>query len=153
MPFFYLDTESYSTIRIENGLDQYMTGADNLITTFCGETGPVKVWDRLSGERMPNEFEDNLLDERVTKVAHNAQFDHNLINVSPGIETPVDQWWCTMAQAYAHGLPGSLEALGPVVGIPNDMQKMAEGKKLIQLFCVPYKGKPRDRDWETLIKL
>jgi DNA polymerase len=79
----------------------------------------------------------------VTLVAHNAQFDRNVVRYGLKIDTPINRWWCTMAQAYAHALPGSLEALGPAVGIPSDMQKIAAGKKLIDLFCISRKGRVR----------
>jgi DNA polymerase len=89
-------------------------------------------------------LEDNLLDARVTKVAHNMPFDRSIARVGDGIDIPLESCFCTMSCAYAHALPGSLEALGPVVGVPNDFQKMSEGKALIQLFCVPdAKGKPK----------
>ena len=39
--------------------------------------------------------------------------------------------------AYAHGLPGSLEVLGIVCGLPRDQQKLVEDGKLIDTFCVP----------------
>ncbi len=143
MKLFFNDAETYGSARIERGLDVYLTGVDPLIWTYCDETSPVECWDIASGARMPNRFQDNMLDERVKKVAHNAQFDRSVSNVGFDWTIPPNQWHCTMAQAYAHGLPGSLEALGPVMGLPADMLKLANGKKLIQLFCVPKKGKPR----------
>jgi DNA polymerase len=118
-------------------------GAESLIWTFAGDERPVQTWDVTSGAQMPNEFEDNMLDERVTKVAHNAPFDNNIARVTLGLDIPWDQWWCTMSQSYAHGLPGSLEVVGMVLGLPADMQKMVEGKKLIDLFCKTPKGQKR----------
>ncbi len=141
---FFNDSETYGSVRIELGLDRYLTGASSLIWTFASDNNPVATWDVTSGARMPNEFEDNMRDERVTKVAHNAQFDRNIAKHTLDLDTPINQWFCTMACAYAHSLPGSLDALGPVVGIPNDYQKMAEGKRLIQLFCQTPKGKTRN---------
>ncbi len=128
---------------MERGLDQYLTGVEPMIATYCREEQPVSCWDITDGSKMPSELEDNLLDERVTLVAHNAQFDRNVIHHGLKIETPINRWWCTMAQAYAHALPGSLEALGPAVGIPGDMQKIVAGKKLIDLFCISHKGRVR----------
>jgi len=143
MKLFFNDAETYSSVRIERGLDQYLTGVEPLIWTYCDETSLVECWDIASGARMPSRFEDNMLDERVKKVAQNAQFDRAVANAAFGWASPPSQWHCTMAQAYAHALPGSMEMLGPVMGLPEDMQKLASGKKLIQLFCVPHKGKPR----------
>ena len=110
---FYCDAETYGSVRIELGLDRYLTGAESLIWTFARDDTPVYTWDVTSGAGMPAMFEDNMLDERVTKVAHNAQFDRNIARVTLGLDVPINQWFCTMACAYAHALPGSLDALGP----------------------------------------
>lgn len=145
MSFFFLDSETRSKTRLDHGLDQYMQTVEPLIWTFGDESGDVDVWDVTEGSEMPAQLEDAILDERVTLVAHNVPFDRNAMRYGHGHDIPLDRWWCTMSQAYAHGLPGSLEALGPVLGLPNDVQKLVAGKKLIQLFCVPKKGKP----WAT----
>ena len=141
---FYFDTETFSRVRIELGLDQYLTGMTPLIYTYALDDRKVEAWDVASGAPLPAFLEDNLLDDRVIKVAHNMPFDHAITRVGLGIEIPWESCFCTMSCGYAHALPGSLEALGPVVGIPNDFQKMAEGKELIKLFAVPQSnGKPK----------
>jgi len=42
------------------------------------------------------------------------------------------------------GYPGSLGDAGAALGIDSDKAKLAEGKKLIQFFCKPFKGMRRD---------
>ena len=42
-----------------------------------------------------------------------------------------------MVQALAHSLPGSLDKLCAVLGVPLDLAKDKAGKALIQLFCKP----------------
>ncbi|MDP2830100.1 MAG: hypothetical protein Q8O37_16030 [Sulfuricellaceae bacterium] len=37
----------------------------------------------------------------------------------------------------SHSLPGSLDKLGDVLGLPLDQQKHKDGKALIRLFCMP----------------
>ena len=142
---FFLDSETRSVTKIDLGLDRYMRTVEPLIWTFGSDQGAVRAWDVTVGTAMPNELEDAVLDERVTLVAHNGPFDRNVLRCGHGIDVPLERWWCTMSQAYAHGLPGSLDALGPVLGLPHDMRKLIEGKRLIDLFCVPRKGKP----WNT----
>ncbi len=121
----------------------YLTGAESMIWTFAREERPVQCWDVTSGAPMPAEFEDNMRDERVTKIAHNVPFDRNIARVTLDLDVPINQWRCTMSQAYAHGLPGSLEALGPVLGLAEDMRKNIRGKELIKLFCSTAKGTVR----------
>ena len=50
---------------------------------------------------------------------------------------PIERWCCTMVQAMQHALPGGLEAIGKILGLPQDQQKNKEGKALIQKFCKP----------------
>lgn len=142
---FFCDSETYGNVDLTKvGLDVYLNNdPESLMWTYARGDAPVQLWDVTSGARMPNEFEDNMLDERVTKIAHNAQFDRNIARYTLGMDTPIDQWWCTMAQAYAHSLPGSLEVLGHVVGLPPEMQKLLRGKELIKMFCSTPKGQVR----------
>ena len=145
---FFVDSETYSRVPITRGLDQYLTGAESMIWTFARGENPVQCWDVTTGAAMPAEFEDNMLDERVTKIAHNVPFDRSIARVTLNLDVPINQWHCTMSQAYAHGLPGSIEALGPVLGLPDDMRKMLRGKELIKLFCSTPKGQVR-KTWKT----
>lgn len=142
---FFCDSETYGTVDLTKvGLDQYLAdGCESLIWTFAREDKPVQMWDVTSGAAMPSEFEDNMLDERVKKVAHNVPFDNNIARVTLGFDIPWEQWWCTMAQSYAHGLPGSLGVIGYVVGLPPEMQKLVRGSELIKLFCSTPKGQVR----------
>ena len=76
---FFCDAETYSSVPLlEEGLDRYLTAVEPLIWTYCDEQGAVGCWDVTGGGLMPSEFEDNVQDERVTLVAHNAQFDRKL---------------------------------------------------------------------------
>lgn len=144
---FFVDTETFGSVNLKkHGFDRYVNGEvlECLIATYARDGKPVGCWDITSGAPMPSEFEDNILDERVKKVAHNAPFDKPVIARALGLETDWSTWHCTMSQAYAHGLPGSLDALGPVLGLPLEMRKLKRGEELIQLFCVPKKGQKRN---------
>lgn len=73
-------------------------------------------------------------------VAHNAAFEQNFWRVIMvgwyGFpEIPVDRWKCTMAKAYAHGLPGSLDGACKALHLP--MQKDDEGHKLMMKLSRP----------------
>lgn len=142
----FVDTETYGTVNLKKyGLDRYLNGdvIECLIVTYALGEQPVSVWDVTSGASMPSEFEDYMLDERIRKTAHNAPFDKKILQTTLGLETDWSAWHCTMSQAYSHGLPGSLEALGPTLGLPMEMRKLKRGAELIQLFCVYHKGKAR----------
>lgn len=78
-----------------------------------------------------------LQDHRVTVIAHNSAFDRTLLRHCWGIDVPVERWQDTMIQAMAHGLPGSLDKIGQIVGLDADQAKDKRGRELIQLFCKP----------------
>jgi len=147
-----LDTETYSTVGVRAGNDRYM-GAPNFACLLASykaslNTPPV-VWRVDEGEPIPEFLAAAVEDPGTKYVAHNAPFDRNALYYGLGIDTDIRQWQCTMAQAYAHGLPGSLETLGAVLGLPPEQQKNTEGARLIQLFCVPDRKGNRKATWRT----
>ncbi len=78
-----------------------------------------------------------LLDPTVTIIAHNSMFDRTLLRHCWGVDVPVERWRDTMVKAMAHGLPGSLDKIGQIVGLEDDQAKDKRGRELIQLFCKP----------------
>lgn len=119
-----------------------------LMVQYAFDNGPVKVWSPAEGEPMPADLLQGYLAQHIQKVAHNAAFDRNVVPrclARAGLISAAqcaalvsaEGWYCTMAQALAHALPGDLDTLGRVLGLPQDMAKLDEGKKLIQRFCKP----------------
>lgn len=138
----FFDWETRSPVPIIYGTPNYATKAEPLILTWAADSDPVKLWDVIGGEPMPREIADLGRDPEATWIAHNCSFDRR-INPLAGLRIPLTRYRDTRSQAYAHGLPGSLETLGKVLGLSEAEAKFAEdGKKLIQLFCVPKEVKP-----------
>jgi DNA polymerase len=73
----------------------------------------------------------------VTVIAHNSHFDRTLVRHCWGIDVPVERWYDTMVQGMSHGLPGSLDRMGQVLGHAPDVAKDKRGRDLIQLFSKP----------------
>lgn len=148
-----LDLETKSEVPIKDGTWVYAAGAEILLLAYAIDDGDVHVWDRASGEVIPKELELALGDPDVTITAHNASFDRTVMlfcsdALVRAAAQDVYRWRCTMAQAYAHGLPGSLDALGRVLRIAADKQKLKTGKELMRLFCIP-PAKNLKRGWAT----
>lgn len=89
-----------------------------------------------------------LLKQADRLIAHNAYFE---IGIWKGVMTPryqwpetsIEQWSCTMARAYAMGLPGSLEKAAAAMGIPQ--QKDLQGGRLAVQMSRPHpKWDPRN---------
>jgi DNA polymerase bacteriophage-type len=149
LSYLYLDTETFSATPIELGLDKYTRDAECLIVTFALDNNPVQIWLPYKEPEIPSALARAIADVNCTFVAHYATFDRLILLRCLKIRLPTSQpaygdvarWQCTRAQAYSHGLPGSLELLGQVVGLPLDQQKLVDDAKLIHTFCVPQAGR------------
>lgn len=140
----YLDLESFSATPITHGTHVYAANAEILLLAYAVDDGEVKVIEQ------PNdELTQLLLDNTVVIVAHNAQFDRTVLRHAWQFETDISRWHCTMAQALAHSLPGSLGDLCQLYHLSEDQAKTKDGKRLIQLFCKP---QPANRKIERATK-
>lgn len=161
MKHLFIDIETYSAADLnKTGVYRYTLEPDFKILLFGysvdGES--VKVVDLASGEHIPLEITEALLDDAVTKSAFNAMFERVCLSrflrdagrLGHGKFLSPSGWHCDMVWSGYMGLPMSLKGAGAVLGL--DKQKMEEGKELIKKFCV--KGvKPEDSPAEwTLFK-
>lgn len=141
--YLMLDTETYSEVDIRLGNDLYTRAAECMIVTFCASMfvdgkwtdAPTQIWEPWKGEPMPPDLQRWLMNEEMLVVAHNASFDRLILLRALSIRIALRRWRCTRAMAYAHGLPGSLELLGTVLGLTEDQGKLVDDKKLIDTFC------------------
>lgn len=133
----YLDLETFNEQDISVGTYRYAETAEVLLFAYALDDGPVQLWDRASGGIMPGDLFGWLKNDSVDLCAHNALFDRTMITHALGIETRLERWRCTMAKAYSHAFPGSLDACGAALGLPKDKAKLSDGKKLINRFCKP----------------
>lgn len=134
----FADTETFSEIPIKNGSYKYAEGAEVMLFTYAFDDGPVKLWDRTKDPRVPADLQAAFDDPETLWVFHNGgNFDRVVIEKSLGVRIPPERIYDTMAAAYSHGFPGGLEILCDILNVPVSKAKDKDGKKLIQLFCVP----------------
>ena len=148
-----IDLETRCDVPINNGTWAYAEHADILLMAYKIDDGGVHVWDRAAGEAMPGDLYVALTDESVDLWAHNAAFDRTvmLFCQDAAVRKAAEQlhrWHCSMAQAYAHALPGALDKLGDALGLADEQRKLKTGKDLMRLFCIP-PPKNSTRDWAT----
>lgn len=150
-----LDYESRSELDLPTvGLDRYSAhpSTEVLMASWQINTGRVQYWDIREGA-FPAEVREALADPDVEKKAWNAQFERVMTRRVLKIDTPVNNWRCTMVRAYMLSFSGTLEMVGHQIGLPLDKVKMASGKKLINLFSKPQritkKNPHRWLDWNT----
>lgn len=135
----FIDVETYSSVDISScGAYKYVSSPDFeiLIIGYAFDNEPVKIVDLLSGEPMPDEFEEALLDPNCRKHAHNATFER-LCFKRIGFDIPAEQWHCTAVKAAYCGLPFSLDMVSKVLDLQN--KKLDTGKLLIKYFSCPCK--------------
>lgn len=133
-----VDLETYSDIDLAKaGLYKYAENSEILLFAFAYGDEPVQVVDMACGEELPEQVLRDLTDPDVQKTAFNAAFEMHVLGHWLGQRLDPAQWYCTMVQSYTLGLPGHLKDVGKVLGLPEDRQKLAYGKRLIQYFCKP----------------
>lgn len=109
-----------------------------MIVTFAVDDGPIQCLDLTARDPEDAIHYASLLSciENADEiVAHNAMFDRLVVNRHIS-EQPREKWRCSMVKAYAHSLPGSLEALCGILKVSQADAKQ-DGKKLVHLFCKP----------------
>lgn len=135
-----IDIETFSEVDIRKaGLYRYVQSPSFQIILFAfswdGED-PVVI-DLLRGETVPEEIIRALYDPNVTKHADNAAFE--FCALSKFYYTILEQWQCTMIHGMYCGYPAGLAAINVAMQLPDDKQKNATGKGLINYFCKPCK--------------
>ena len=135
-----IDIETFSSSNLaECGVYRYAEDPafEVLLFSVSVDGGPVRCYDLKRGEQLPDDIVAALTDASVIKVAYNAQFERVCLSRHLGQYLRPESWRCTMVASLHLGLPGSLEAVGAVLGL--EKQKMKEGRELIKYFCVPCK--------------
>ncbi|MDE5977974.1 MAG: hypothetical protein K2G70_05875 [Turicibacter sp.] len=139
MQDLFIDIETYSSVDITtSGAYKYIESPDFeiLIVGYAIDDGPVKIVDLASGEDLPEEFLQGLLNPDIRKHAHNAAFER-LSFKRIGYDVPAEEWYCTAVKAAYCGLPLSLDAVSKQLDLEN--KKLDTGKALIKYFSCPCK--------------
>lgn len=147
-----IDIETYSTVDIKtSGVYKYITSSDFellTITLSINDEAPI-TYDLASGEELPFDIVQDLLNDSVIKWAHNAIFERICLTEWLKRTYPLFYkqygrsylnpacWRCTMVLGMYYGLPASLNEMGKALKLPN--QKLTEGKSLVKYFCQPCK--------------
>ena len=151
-----IDIETRSDIDIKNGVYKYVDSPAFrilLVAYKFSDEDTVHVADLTedSVTAFPYELFMALYDENILKTAYNANFEITCFDQYFKNETPAfmwlqhyatdyrHQWQCTSVLALYCGLPGFLAGVAKAMGLPEDKQKDAAGKRLITYFCKPTK--------------
>ena len=141
-----IDIETFSDIDLGKcGVYRYAESPsfDILLFSYSIDDGQIKLIDLASGEKLPEEIINALMDASIIKTAFNANFERvclmKYLCRILGKEVYLDpsSWRCSEVQAAMLGLPLHLEGVAQVLQLEE--QKMSEGKALIRYFCMPCK--------------
>ncbi len=139
----FCDLETFSPVPINHGTHAYAEQAEVMLFLYAVDDGPVQFLDHHDGPILPGMAD--ILARHDMGVWHNGGNFDRIILKHNGIELPVEKIHDTMVQAMAHSLPGGLERVGNILGIPQDLAKIKDGKALINLFCKPRPKKQKLR--------
>jgi DNA polymerase len=139
MDRLWVDFESKSTVDLEvHGLDRYAKDPSTqvLLLGHALNDEPVQVWEPHLAP-FPVELEEQLQDPFIVKSAFNVAFERNIFRYVLGRDIPVDEWSDIMIQARHLSITGGLDQVCEVLGLKENEAKIADGKRLIDMFCYP----------------
>lgn len=110
-----------------------------LMLAWAFDDDPVQLVDFTAGEQLPQDVYEAVRSRTELKSAYNANFERTALDKHYQNVMPPDEWRCTMVHAAELGLPSGLGRVAEVLGLPQDQQKMKEGKALINFFSKPCK--------------
>src|SRR5882672_6212480 len=139
-PICSIDFETRSQVDLPKvGVYKYVEHptTDVWCMAWAFDFGPISLWRR--GQTLPKELQEHARAGGMFR-AWNAAFERIVWN---GILTyrqgwpplPVEQTWCTQAQALTQGLPAALDKAAEALGI--NMRKDMDGRKLMLKMCRP----------------
>lgn len=135
-----IDIETYSSVSLQKcGVYAYAESPDFEILLFgyAFDDEPAQVIDLTAGSGIPQALQNALYDPGIIKTAFNANFERVCLGAFLGAVQPPEQWFCSSVFARYLGLPASLEAVGEVIGLSEEKQKLKTGKALIRYFSIP----------------
>ena len=129
MTIAWIDFETRSRCNLlTKGAYNYALDASTEVLCLCYafDDGEVQTW--LPGTPLPDFTGYQLR-------AHNAAFDRRIMTYVMEQDYPLEQWYCTAAQARANCFPGSLADVGRAAS--SQMRKDHRGGQLIRLLSIP----------------
>jgi DNA polymerase len=141
-----IDIETFSDIDLGKcGVYRYAESPsfDILLFSYSIDDGQIKLIDLASGEKLPEEIINALINGSIIKTAFNANFERVCLMkylcriLGEKVYLDPSSWRCSEVQAAMLGLPLHLEGVAQVLKLEE--QKMSEGKTLIRYFCMPCK--------------
>ena len=146
---FHVDFESRGTLELRGqksvGVYNYVRHKDThpLMLGWAPNDEKPQPWRIYEGEPVPKILDEALRDPSVFITAFNSTFERYIFNFKLGYDIPINRFIDPQASARYLSLPGSLEEVSTILGLPLNMAKDRRGEQLIQLFSKPHKKKKK----------
>ena len=140
MDKLWADYETRSVLALDDyGLDNYAHHPTTqiLLCAYARNDHAPKLWQPHLNPEIPAELEDSLRDPWTECWSWNATFERVISECVLKISKPIEEFRDPMCIARALSLPGDLEEAGRLLGLTQASAKIADGKRLIKLFCEP----------------
>jgi DNA polymerase bacteriophage-type len=150
----YIDFETSSEAELAGsnsvGLYNYATHPSTraLMLAWAINNGDVQLWF-CSEDEMPERLREALLDPDTDIVAFNSSFERYILRFVIGVTLSASRFQDPQPSARYLSLPGYLSDVSMILGLPVDLAKDKEGKRLIGIFCKPTKRKKKKGEPES----
>ena len=123
-----IDLETYSDVDLSTcGVYRYVEGDFHiLLFAYAFDDDPVQIIDMASGEELPQEIVDAIVDDGVVKAAWNAQFERTCLSQFFGTRLSPDSWQCSMVWAASLSLPLALKSAAQVLKTGEQKDKAGD---------------------------
>lgn len=101
-----------------------------------------KLWLPHLGP-MPQDLLERLHDQTALWSAFNSSYERYLLQHKLGIIVPAERFHDPQVSARYLSMPGNLEDVGRILGLPAEFEKDKRGGDLIDLFSKPHKNKKK----------
>lgn len=144
-PLLRLDFEARSEAELGGknsvGLYNYAIHSSTLVLMLgykYPEEKDVRIWFPHL-EPMPGELLARLNDQSQMLSAFNSSYERYMLQYKLGITIPAERFLDPQVGARYLSMPGDLEEVGKILGLPPELAKDKRGKELIELFSKPKK--------------
>lgn len=153
-----LDFETYSDVPLSGsdsvGVWNYANHPSTqvLMAAYKLPGSPVvQLWEPYLGT-MPQILRDTLVDSDVTISAFNSAFERYILQYVLGITIPAKRFIDPQVGARYLSMPGDLDEVSTILGLPEHLAKDKRGETLVKLFCEPQLAKKKRGEFQTYYK-
>jgi DNA polymerase len=144
----HLDYESRSTQELGGSKSIgiwnycYHKETEPLLLAWAYDQEPVEVWEIIRDNPMPDKLRKGFNDSKQTLGAFNSTFER-YVSKRLGFDIPIERWEDAQPSARYLSLPGNLQDVSSILGLPVDLAKEKDGKRLLDMFSKPSKRKKK----------